>query len=153
MLDSTIKKFTELFGEALEEDYDPETFVAVSANRWLGLVQLNKLHDLYSTFRRYTIQNMPKPDKKKIEIVKYQNRFFKLDIIRTILKEFYNNSVFEVTIGKRNRFFLLIFKLGEYGIVFPHLEEEDKEMINYWEVEYKWNDIFLEFTVQDDMIL
>lgn len=148
-----VEKFTELFGEALKEEYDPETFVAVSANRWLGLVQLNKFHDLYSTFRRYTIQKMPKPDKNKIEVVKYYDYFFKLDIIRTIVKEFYNNDVFEVTIGKRNDFFLLIFKLGEYGIVFPQLEETDKKMISYWEVEYNWNDIFLEFTVNSDMIL
>lgn len=153
MLDSTIKQFSELFGEALEEEYDPETFVAVSANRWLGLVQLNKLHDLYSTFRRYSVESMPKPDKDKIEVVKYYDYFFKLDIIRTIVKEFYNNEAFEITIGERNDFILLIFKLGEYGIVFPQLEETDRKMISYWELQYDWNDIFLEFTVQDDMIL
>lgn len=145
------EKFTKLFGEVLEEDYDPEIFITASANRWLGLVKLNMLHNLYSTFRRFSVESIPKPDKDKIQIVKFGNLFFKLDIVRKILKSFYDNQPFDVAIGKK-KICVLIFKMGDYGIVLAQMKDDRKEL-SYWEVLYNWNDLFLELTVQDDMEL
>jgi len=147
---NNVEKFSNLFGKALKEDYDPKVFITVSANRWLGLLQLNKLHNFYISFRRFTIKNIPKKNKLR-EIIKFGKYYFDFRIVRIILKEFFENSAFESNVEKINKISVLIFKLGEYGLILGEIIKGTR--ISQYETEYNWNDIFLEITVKSDMIL
>jgi len=148
-VDDMVKIFTNNFGET-EEDFNTEKFVAVSANRILGLVKLNEFHEMYSSFRRYTIQDMPKENKDKQCIVKHGKYLFYLDYVRSIIKLFFNNEAFNAITGNA-KIPLLIFKLGDYGIILGGLIDNNE--VSPYEIIYNWNDIFLEFTIQSDMIL
>ena len=144
-----IEKFTYEFGAALKEEYDEKVFDAVSANRWLAILKLNRLYNLI--FNRFSIQKMPKINKDKQEVIKYNNLFFNLGFIRRILKLFYNKDSFEVSTKVKNKTNVLIFKLGDRGIIFA--EMKDNHRSSKYEIEYNWNDIFLKLTTNSDMIL
>jgi hypothetical protein len=99
------------------------------------------------------VQSIPKPDKEKVEIIKYKTLFFNFTIVRRIVQLFFKNNGFEVALTTRNDVNVLVFKLGEHGIILAEMEDKDVKKYFKYEINYDWKDIFSEFTVQDDMEL
>lgn len=154
MLDSTIKKFIELFGECLEDDKKDlqEYVVQASASRIEGIIELKgfyKTHTPNETF--YSFADLPRIIEKKNQVVALGNKFFPYERVRQVLENFFVNNV-EVGLYHGKGASALVFKLDEeYGIMMANKVEKEKKDPN--EVLYRWDDLFFHKSFGDDMEL
>jgi len=151
-LNSTKKKFKELFGETVEP-YNNSIVEAVSANSVIALVNEGFLNRFQSgKFTKYVINKIPKKE-KQFQVVKFNNLYFDFDIIRKIIDNFLG-SIIEVAVCSTKGVNSLAFKVGEYAIVMGEKREDRPETLTKYEINYNWNDIFNEQkTFASDMIL
>ena len=148
MLDDTVKKFKEVFGEAIE---CADFYIALSDNSCVGLIE-----NTYSRldWETYTQLNMPKIDDDRFEVVKKGNLYFDFKILRTVLKEFIGSGSFSIliytTCAELN---VLMIDLKDCVLIIGEKIAKRPITIKKYEVIYDWNNIFNENKMGDDMIL
>lgn len=144
----SVEKFRELFGQAIDP-FNYEVFVEVSANRWLALVNKDKF-DL--NFSKYLLKYMPKED-ERFEVIKKDDLFFDLKVIRTILNNFVGSGVINMAIMTHEKEHALLIDIGDYYMMLAEkIANRSYTNIKY-EIIHNWNDIFTESKIGNDMIL
>ena len=145
------KKFISLFGETVEKNKQ-DYILVLSASRIEGIISLNLFYKTHTSCEtRYNFTDLPKVMEHKNQVIAFGNRYFPFERIKTILENFFQNSV-EVGLYHGKEASVLVFKLDDdFGIMIANKVNNEKK--DPYEILYKWNDLFFHKSFGDDMEL
>lgn len=146
-MNEKLNTFNEVFGESLEHN---DYYLALSATRYLGLVESNKFDIEFETYNQLDI---PKEDEKRNEIIQIGDAYFDFKIIRKIINAFFGKSSMDMFVMKHEKGHALFIDLKDCLLVLADKFDEKKMTVEKYEVIYECEKIFSNTIMGDDMEL